>query len=635
MNENTSIGAIIRKAEKDYVNGKTSISKYVDFSQYETIEKIEAYLNSKHISGETDSLGRDKPFFNIVTGAVNIWYRATDIDRKDIRIKATRSKDYIGAFLATIHLQEWMKKDAFGQFLNDWGRSLARYGSSVVKFVEKSDGLHAEVIPWNRLISDAVDFENNNKIEKLYYTPAQLRNNKAYDQDKVEELLGALKAREALDRQKKDNKSDYIEVYEIHGVMPLSYITENENDCETFVQQMHVMSFVKGDKKGDYQDFTLLKGKESKDPYMITHLIKEDGRSLGIGAVEHLFNAQWMVNHNAKAIKDQLDLASKLIFQTADQSFVGQNALTAIETGDILIHEENHPLEQVGNNSHDITSLQNYSAAWQNLAKEITSTPDAISGNTMPSGTAYRQVAILNQESHSLFEIMTENKGLAIEAMMRKYVIPYLKTKMDTSDEIAATLDAQGLQQLDQMYVNTEAVRRHNMAVKKAMLTKNGKGGELAPPTDMNALKASIQDELNQTGNVRFIKPSDIPDQTWNDLFEDLEWEVEVEVTNEDTDKDATLTTLTTVLQTIASNPAVLQDPNMKFLFNKILETSGAASPIEIQTPKPVQQQPQIPAPKTSINFKDLPQDAQAQLAKQAGLSIGNVPPPDGGQVGQ
>lgn len=631
---NQSIGEIIRKAEKDYVNGTTTLGKYVSFSQYENIEKIDAYLNSKHISGETDSLGREKPFFNIVTSAVNVWYRATDIDRKDIRIKATKAKDYVGAFLATIHLQEWMKKDAFGQFLNEWGRSLARYGSSVVKFVEKGDGLHAQVIPWNRLISDPVDFESNPKIEKLYYTQAQLRANKAYDQTKVEELLTALKSREDLAKNKKDNRNDYIEVYEIHGNMSLEFLTGREEDCETYVQQMHVVSFVKGEKRNEYNDFTLLSGKEAKDPYMITHLIKEDGRSQGIGAVEHLFDAQWMVNHSAKAIKDQLDLASKLIFQTADGSFVGLNALTNIETGDILIHAENSPITSVPNGGHDITNLQNYASQWQALAKEITSTPDAITGNTMPSGTAYRQVAILNQESHSLFEIMTENKGLAIEQMLRTYVIPFLKKKMDTKEEIAATLDAQGLQQLDMMYVNVEAIRRRNAIIKKAMLTDNGKGGELAPNVDMNMLKSQIQEELNQTGNVRFIKPSDIDDKTWKELFADLEWEVEVEVTNESSDKNAVLTTLTTVLQTIAQNPAVLTDPNMKFLFNRILETSGAASAIEIQTPKPVQPQPQIPAPKTSIAYKDLPPEQKDQLASQAGLKPQPQPEPapSGGQ---
>lgn len=47
----------------------------------------------------------------------------------------------------------------------------------------------------------------------------------------------------------------------------------------------------------------------------------------------------------------------------------------------------------------------------------------------MPSGTAYRQVAVLNQEAHSLFEIMVENKSLALEQMLREFILPFIKRK--------------------------------------------------------------------------------------------------------------------------------------------------------------------------------------------------------------
>lgn len=599
----SDICELVRRLEQDYVNGTTTISKYVEFSQYENIEKIDAYLNSRHVSGGVDSMGREKPFFNIVTGATNIWYRATDIDRKNIRIKATKRDQHVAAFLATIHLQDFMRREGFGAFLNDWGRSLARYGSSVVKFVEKGGRLIPSVIPWNRLISDPVDFENNPKIEKLYMTPAQLRKNKAYDQDVVKELIDAVQARETLDGQRKDTRNDYIELYEVHGELELENLTGKEGD-EEYVQQMHVVSFVKGED-GEYQNFTLLKGREARDPYMITHLIKEDGRSQGIGAVEHLFEAQWMVNHTAKSIKDQLDLASKLIYQTADSNFVGMNVLSAIDNGTILVHSaESQGLTQINNGSHDITSLQNFGSQWQMLAKEITSTPDAISGNTMPSGTAYRQVAILNQESHSLFEIMTENKGLAIEEMMRKFVIPFLKKKMDTTDEISATLDAHGIAQLDSMYVGSEAVRRHNAKVAYEALN-----GLPVTGLDIGAEKQKVQEELSSFGNQRFIKPSKIPTVTWKEVLKDLEWEVEVEVTNEQSDKEAVLTTLTTVMQTIAGNPSVLQDPNMKMIFNKILEATGQVSAIELSQ-QPSQPQPgmqpnvpmESPAPTQQLN---------------------------------
>jgi hypothetical protein len=577
--------------ENDYVNGQTTIGKYVSFSQFENIEKIDAYLNSKHISGDTDAKGREKPFFNIVTAAVNIWYRATDIDRKNIRIKATKMSQYVLAFLATIKLQDWMKKSSFGMFLNEWGRALARYGSSVVKFVEKDGDLYCEVIPWNRFICDTVDFDNNIKIEKLWMTPAQLRKNKSYNQDVVKNLLQSLNTRETIDRQKKDTKNDYIPVYEVHGELPLSFLTGEDKDQDTYVNQMHVVSFVAQRKNGktEFEDYTLISGQEAKCPYMITHLIKEDGRTQAIGAVEYLFDAQWMMNHTTKQIKDQLDLASKLIFQTSDTNFVGQNALKAIENGDILIHKANQPLTELANTSHDITALQNFGMQWYNMSKELTSTPDAIRGNTMPSGTAYRQVAVLNQESNSLFELMTENKGLYIEDMLRNYVIPHFKKKLNTADEISAILEDNQITQLDSMYVPNEALRRINNKVKATILTKSPDeltDEEMMTPDVYQQQtmqeEQNIQKELSTFGNQRFVKPSEIDNETWKEVFKDLEWEVDVEVTNENSNREVVMTTLNTVLQTIAGNPAILEDPRMKMLLNRILNETGVVSGIEL-----------------------------------------------------
>ena len=207
-----TIQELVRELETNYISGfKTTISKYVQFDLHENINKIDAYLNSKHISGEKDSKGREKPFFNIVTGAVNIWYRATDIDTKNITIRATKKKNKITAFLATILLGDWMRKTSFGIFLNDWGRTLARYGSAVSKHIEKDKELISEVIAWNRLIVDAVDFENNPVIEKLWFTPSQLRANKSYDQEFVEQLIEKAGApREIIGGEKKDNLDNYI-----------------------------------------------------------------------------------------------------------------------------------------------------------------------------------------------------------------------------------------------------------------------------------------------------------------------------------------------------------------------------------------------------------------------------------------
>lgn len=284
-------------------------------------------------------------------------------------------------------------------------------------------------------------------------------------------------------------------------------------------------------------------------------------------------------------MKDSLDLASKIVFQTSDQGFVGRNVLTAVEQGDILIHKPNEPLTLVNNTAHDIASLAAFREQWNILAQDITSTPDAIRGNTQPSGTAYRQVAVLQQESHSLFEIMTENKGLYLEEMLRTKIIPHIKKKMDTAEEIAATLEAQDLHRIDAAFVPVEVTRRMKANVKDFLLDKTE---ELADP---QALAHNIQNEMKASGNQRFFTTDELKRMNWSEVFKDLEWELDVEITNETVNKEAVFTTLTTVLQTLATNPSVLQDPNMKLLFGRILEETGRVSAAELSAPSQLQPQ--------------------------------------------
>src|SRR3990167_3641363 len=589
-----TIGEIVREAESNYTQGTTQLSDYVNWSMNDTINTIDAYLNSKHTSGSMDSIGREKPFFNIVSAAVNIWYRATDIDRKNIKFIPTTISSRILALVANVILQNWMDKNRFGQFLNLWGRSLARYGSSVPKCIEKGDDLVCSIVPWNRVICDPVDFDALPRIEKFYKTPAQLRQMKGYDQIKVDALIDAITTRKSLKGNQKDNQNNFIELYEVHGELDSRLLDKEpdlnvENKDIKYRQQMHVISFV-ASKKGEYEDFTLYKGKEAKDPYMITHLIEEDGRTLAIGAVEYLFDAQWMQNHTVKNMKDTLDIASKIIMQTADPRFVGRNVLNAIESGDIFIHAVNMPLTRVANDKPDITALQNYGSMWRMLGQEITATPDAMRGITPVSGTPYSTTALLTGQSNSLFEIMTENKGLALEDMIRTYIIPFIKKKLNNTDEIMGILDDAGIQEIDAMYIPKEAVKRFNARAKEAILS-----GSTVSPFNPQVEQGAVQQELATLGNKRFFKPDDLDKKTWAEIFSDFEWDnIRVEITNENIDKQAIMQTLTTILQTIASNPAILQDANARMVFNKILSETSVLSPIQFVAP-PTPTLPQIP----------------------------------------
>src|SRR3990167_6687310 len=446
------------------------------------------------------------------------------------------------------------------------------------------------------MIVDAMDFDALPKIEKFYKTPAQLRKNENYDQEVVESLVNAVAARKTLQGSNQDSVSEFIEIYEVHGELPIALLKKEpkDKDWTDYRQQIHVVSYVQN-KEGKYDDFSLYKGKEARDPQMLTHLIEEEGRTKSIGAVESLFDAQWMQNHTMKNIKNFIDLFSKIFFLNPAENYVNKNVLTAIETGDILIHSVNSPLTQVNNPKQDIVALQNFSNQWKVLAQELTATPDAMRGMNPPSGTPYSTTALLTSQSNSLFELMTENKGLHLEDMLRTYVIPHLKKKLKNKDQIVAILDSAGIQEIDAMYIPNAAIKRFNNRAKEDILT-----GQIPSPFDMGAEQEAIKQGLSTLGNKRFFKPDAMDEKTWADVFSDFNWDnIRVEITGEGADKQAVMQTLSSVFQTIASNPAILQDPNAKMVFSQILAETGRISPLQLSsvTAQPSTMNPAIPPP--------------------------------------
>ena len=395
-----SVQSLIRKAEDNYNNGFIQKSAYVRFYPKSDLDRIDAYVSSKFVDGSIDEFGREKPFFQTGIAKRNITYRATDIDSKNLGTKVTKLKQTMLGLLAKAHLQNWIKESDFGQFLNDWGLVLATYNSAVSKHIEQGGKLISKVVSWGTIICDFVDFENNPKIEKLWFTPAQLRQNKNYDQDIVEQLISAKTVRRSFSGRQIDQKADYIELYEIHGELPLSCLTDKDEDDTVYQQQMHIVSYNKTKGRGNYEDYTLFSGREKQDPYILASLIPSPDGSVSLdGSIKNNFDSQWMVNDTFKKIKDYLEVALKMFWQTSDGNFLGKNTLINVDQGDIFTHAQNQPLTQLSNRS-DINPGLAFINQWETQGNQNAGISEVMAGDNPPSGTAWRQVQALLQESH-------------------------------------------------------------------------------------------------------------------------------------------------------------------------------------------------------------------------------------------
>lgn len=570
-----SICELVQEAETNDQRGETTLSRYVKQNMRADIDKTEAYYNSQFISGSIDADGRTKPFKNICYPAVNIWYRATSRSPNSLYFKANNDKEQIPALLATIKFHEWMEKANFGQFLNSWGHTLAKHGDAVVEIVEKNGNLNLRVLDWNDLVIDAIDFDGNIKIKKLWFTPAMLKKNKNYNQEMVENLLNTLETRETADGQKKDSKAGYIQIYEVHGELPLSYISDNIKDDETYVNQMHVVAFqAKKSNPNKYDEFCLFRGKEKICPMVITHLTDENRTYVG-GAVKNLFQAQWAVNDSEKMIRDQLLLASKIIFQGSDDAMAGKSFFSAVDNGEYLLHKPNEPMTRVST-SPDIAGLQSWQINWLQFGNQINGIAEAMISQAK-SGTAWRQTQAELIEAHSLFEKKGQTKDLYLKQIVNDFVLPFFKKQLiGDSKPISKILEAHEIKQIDSRYFSFETNRRINQKKKDTILS-----GEVYTPememSDTEQIMREVQGEL--TGNQRFIHPAEVD---WATELKELDWNLELITESDSKDVQQQMATYQTALTFLTSLQGRSLTEEEQMIFNNLVSLTGTISPLQL-----------------------------------------------------
>jgi hypothetical protein len=118
----SSIYEFVKEQRNNYRTQTINIADGYEFSQYETLRTIELYHNSKFTTGNKDSLGREKPFYNICKFRVNVAVRSTDLDTKDVTIESDEPGAYVESFILNLKNRNWMKQSGFASFLNRVGR---------------------------------------------------------------------------------------------------------------------------------------------------------------------------------------------------------------------------------------------------------------------------------------------------------------------------------------------------------------------------------------------------------------------------------------------------------------------------------------------------------------------------------
>lgn len=591
-----NIHEFIRKQRDDYQSRTVNIVEGLQYSQFKVLNLIELYANDTFETGNTDELGFEKPFNNVSNDKVKRETTKTDLDRKDMNVESVddiSTDGFVRSMLLKRKAQNWMTETKFGVLLNKWTRTRAKYGGVILKKVVKNGKVELRVPQWKDMITDQTDIMGGVIIEKHFYSPSELKAMGGI-WDNVDEAIELAKQNKDTNRSTgNETPSYYIEVWEVHGVMPETYLKE-DGDEKKYVPQMHVVVGIDSYSKADdgalkENGLTLFKGEESELPYKYLTRESVPGRGLGKGVVEELFQEQIWTNDAVNEEKRLMHIAGKVFFQTSDKKLPSN--LLKIDNGSVLKYDQS-PLTQVNNVPGSIPQFSNTMEIWARSADRKTNSQPAITGEGVPANTPYASLQLQNNELNSDFDFRREEAGLFWEEVFMDWLIPQWIKELKRDGALTSEFSREELEWIDEKTVKKYA---------KYLQVESVIAGQ---PLDGEEAETMVTDMMAEKP-VSPIRKVEFP----KDYFDDWEYKVRFYATNEARNKAVQDITATTILQSLAQDPTLLTDPIKSKLFMPILERNGV-SPAIIKEIQNAPQQAQVPSA-----LKGLQQQAQVEQA--------------------
>jgi hypothetical protein len=574
----------IKQEETAYQTQEVQITDQWKWNMFKHIERSTNMLNSIFWKGSNDDF--ERPYMQIVLEPMNLQKALLDYDVKDVEIYA-KGKHYGKSYAIRKRHEDWAAEVGLEDFFDDIVDSFTDYGGALVKKTKRDGKMTVEVVPLQRLaFCDQTDIMGGPKCEKHQFSPDQLRE---FDGtwENIDEAI-ALSSQFKTDEHGTPNSKTpgrYIEVYELHGMLPESFLDEN-GDPQKFSRQMHIVTYYK-DENGQDKGLTLFAGPEAEECYDFVARDDVYGRALGRGGIEEIYHPQIWANWGEAQVKSILEMAGKMLFQTADQNLSATNVIKQMKSGQVIKHATDKPLSQLSNNPENMVAFENAITKWDERAKRISAAYDTVSGANPQPGMPFQLGALLSQQGQGTHKKRRKILGKFTRRLYRNWFIPQLLKEMQEPKIIRATLSSEELQRILEEEAHTKATDE----AKDYMLGDMAKpGSPVLSPLQFDGLKQKHRRKVHE--NAVQIEYTD----AFAKEMKDVEADADVTITGENKNLPALVAQRSSVFMAVAQNPAILQDKALRSLFNEMLEYAGL-SPIDIDMPdQPAQGTPTLPS---------------------------------------
>src|SRR3990167_4582226 len=369
-----SIYDYILAEENNYRTNRVPLStNWKDWNMGEHIDRSFTLKNSRFYLGNQNYT---RPFNNIILPIANVNYRTEGFDVKDVQIYVDNAENYHKSFLARKYHNWWATENDIDSAIDESVESYFDYGLTLVKNVNEA---RPEVIQLQQIaFCDQTDVLSGPLCLRHNYSIGELLDFKGkWDSTQVDKTV--LMARFNKDgdvAQGEETKTPgkYIEVYELHGMFPESWLGEEKlgeawEDTGKYSPQVHIVTYYVSPSDGKSKvGITLYKGKEKKP---IFKALKRDaifGRACGRGGIEELFHPQIWTNFSELHISQMLETVSKVVLKTNKKKVTALNNLSNIKQGQIIDLDGDGTLEQLDLQPINKTAFDNFVNKWEQVA---------------------------------------------------------------------------------------------------------------------------------------------------------------------------------------------------------------------------------------------------------------------------
>lgn len=529
------------------------------------------YLNSQFEDNNEDRTLR--PNKNIVLPIMNVQYRTEGFDVKDIDLFVDNADDYYKSLLIKKYHQKWVLENGLDSFIDEMTEGYCNYGGTLVR---KTDKARPEVIDLRNLaFCNQTDILAYPFAIRHKYSQAQLRKaNKKWGNTSY----GATIDIEGLIALSKKEDKDEIEIFEVHGLLPTEWLGDeyyDENDSKD-EQQVQIVSFYK-DSNNQKQGVILFRHREPELPFKFLSRDYVEGRALGRGGIEELFEAQIWTNWDEIKITEMLASASKTLHFSDDPTFKSRNNLTNVNNNEVFSLQEGRKIQQIDTYPRNLQVFNDSVERWQNQAQMLGSASEALMGEAPTSGTPFKLYEAQQIEGKGMHKYRQGKLAVFMDEIYRDWILPHLAREICKPQNFLSELSIDEMQ----VVVDNVVTKKTNDFKKRMILSMQDIDEDM-----VNLFKDEIKADALKKGNKRFFEI----------LADDMK-DVSISVMTNIAGKQKNLALLTdklvNVLRQYISTPQIRQDPEMNKLLNVILESSGL-SPIMFGSQP---QQPQMMAP--------------------------------------